>query len=255
LSILETTHTWLKTLIKITLFSPFVVKTPKRKKGCEAKMQSRLLIILHLLIVVSLLLIIVVIINTSRANVVGSQLSRSMRGVGVEDGWEDRYVGKPQEWLFPLAVNDLLIVPHNLKALIQHIHVLIHAPACGKDTLEHLQDAGVGTRRGGGTTTMGSAGRSGSSSGGTSTRSPWILGHCGAKWVMTHILVELLLRHSLNHLLNVWSKTTRSKWVGGYVPYFIHNILKHIKAHWLHESMQQVPHICRYSLRISNSRR
>jgi preprotein translocase subunit SecG len=49
-------------------------------------MQSRLLIILHLLIVVSLLLIVVVIINTSRANAVGSQLSRSMRGVGVEDG-------------------------------------------------------------------------------------------------------------------------------------------------------------------------
>jgi hypothetical protein len=152
-------------------------------------------------------------------------------------------------------MNDPLIAPHNLKAMIQHIHVLIHALARGKDTLEHLQDAGVDTRSEGGTTTTGSAGRSSNSSGRTSMSSPWILGHCGAIGVMMHILVELFLHHILNPVLNVWSKTTRSEWVGGYVPYLIHNILKHIEAHWLHESIQQVPLIRRYSLRISNSGR
>jgi hypothetical protein len=52
---------------------------------------------------------------------------------------------------------------------------------------------------------------------------------------MAHILVELLLRHRLNHELNVWTKATGSEWVGGYVPYLVHNVLKNIKAHWLHE--------------------
>jgi hypothetical protein len=124
-------------------------------------------------------------------------------------------------------MNNLLVAPHNLKALIHHIHGLIRAPASGKNTLEHLQDARVGTR-------------SGSSSGRTSTRSHQILGHCGARWVMMHILVELLLHHSLNHVLNVWSKATVSEWVGGYVPYLIHNILEDIEVHQLHESIQQV---------------
>jgi hypothetical protein len=77
LSILQTTHTRLKTLIRITPFSPFVIKTPKREKSCEAKMQSRLLIVLRLLVDVGLLLIIVVIRNMSRANAEGSQLSRN----------------------------------------------------------------------------------------------------------------------------------------------------------------------------------
>jgi hypothetical protein len=95
--------------------------------------------------------------------------------------WEDRYIRKCQEGLVPLAMNDLLIAPHNLKALIQLIHALICALARDKDTSEHLQDAGVGTRRGGGTTTVCSVGRSSSSSGRTSTRSPWILGHYGVK--------------------------------------------------------------------------
>jgi hypothetical protein len=71
-------------------------------------------------------------------------------------------------------------------------------------------------------------------------RSPWILEHYREKRVMTHILVELLLRHRLNHKLNVWSKATGSERVGGYVSYLIHNVLEDIKAHWLHESIQQV---------------
>jgi hypothetical protein len=82
-----------KTLINITLFSPFVVKTPKREKSYEARERRQLLIVLHLLIVVGLLLIVVV-GNTSRANAKGSQLSKSQRGVGVRDGREDRYIGK-----------------------------------------------------------------------------------------------------------------------------------------------------------------
>jgi hypothetical protein len=108
------------------------------------------------------------------------QESMRRRGRGR---WEDRYIRKCQEGLIPLAVNDLLIAPHNLKALIQLIDALICALARDKDTSEHLQDARVGTRRGGGTTTVCSVGRSSSSSssGRTSTRSPWILGHYGVK--------------------------------------------------------------------------
>jgi hypothetical protein len=91
--------------------------------------------------------------------------------------------------------------------------------------------------------------RSGSrSSRRTSTRSPWILGHCRAKRLMTHILVELLMCHRLNHKLNVWSKATGSERVGGYVPYLIHNVLEDIKAHRFHESIQQVPFISRNDL-------
>jgi hypothetical protein len=132
-------------------------------------------------------------------------------------------------------VNNLLIAPHNLKALIHHIQTLISAPACGKDTLEHLQDAGVESRCGGGTTTVGSVRRS---SRRTSTRSPWILGNYRAKRVMTYILVQLLMCHRLNHKLNVWSKATGSERVGGYVPYLVYNVLEGIKVHQLHESKE-----------------
>jgi hypothetical protein len=162
------------------------------------------------------------------------------------DGREDRDIGELLEWLIPLAVNNLLVASHNLNALIHHIQTLISAPACGKDTPEHLQDARVGSRSGGGTTTIGSARRSRRRrSGRTSTRSPWILGHYRVKRDMTHILLELLLRHRLNHELNVWSKATGSKTVDGYVPYLIHNVLKDVEMHRLHESIQQVPLISR----------
>jgi hypothetical protein len=143
------------------------------------------------------------------------------------------------ERLVPLAVNNLLVAPHNLKALIHHIQTLISAPTCGKDTLKHLQDVGVGSRSGGGTTTAGSVRRSNiRSSIRTSTRSTWILGHYKAKRVMMHILVELLMCHRLNHKLNVWSKDTGSERIGGYDPYLIHNILEDVKVHRLHESIQ-----------------
>jgi hypothetical protein len=136
------------------------------------------------------------------------------------------------ERLIPLAVNNLLVAPHNLWALIHHIQTLISALTCGKDTLEHLQDAEVGSRSGGGTATVGSARWSCSrSSGRTSTRSPWILGHCRAKRVMMQILVELLLCDRHNHELNVWSKATRFERVGGYVPYLIYNLLEDGEMH------------------------
>jgi hypothetical protein len=144
---------------------------------------------------------------------------------------------------------DLLVALHNLKALIHHIQTLISASTCGKDTMEHLQDAGVGSRSRGGTTTVGSARRGSSrSSRKISMRGPWIPRHCWARRVMAHILVELLLRHRVNHELNVWSKAIGSEWVGGYVPYLIHNVLKDIKAHRFHESIQQVSLISRNGL-------
>jgi hypothetical protein len=101
--------------------------------------RNRLLIILHLFIVViGLRLIVVIRRNMSRANAKSSQLSRSQRAVGVGDGREDMDVEELLERLVLLAVNNLLVAPHNLKVLIHHIQTLISAPACGKDTPEHL---------------------------------------------------------------------------------------------------------------------
>jgi uncharacterized membrane protein len=99
---------------------------------------SRLLVILYLLIIIGLRLIVVVRRSTSMANVESSQLGRSQRAVGVGDGWEDRDVRELLERLIPLAVNNLLIALHNLKALIYHIQTLIGAPACGKNTPENI---------------------------------------------------------------------------------------------------------------------
>jgi preprotein translocase subunit SecG len=135
--------------------------------------RSWLLVMLRLLVVIGLRLIIVVQRNTSRANAESSQLGRSQRAVGVGDGQEDKDIGEFLERLIPLAVNNLLVTSHNRKALIHHIQTLISAPTCGKDTPEHLQDAGVGSRSRWGTTTVGSVRRSSSrSSRRTSTRSP-----------------------------------------------------------------------------------
>jgi hypothetical protein len=80
-----------------------------------------------------------------------------------------------------------------------------------------------------------------------------ILGHSGMKRHMLDILVELLMCHHLNHILNVWTKSTRSRRVGGDVPNLINNVLKNIKAHGLHESIQQISLMGRYSFRMSNS--
>jgi hypothetical protein len=157
LSILQTTLER-KTLIEITLFSPFVVKTPKREKSYEVKIQCQLLVVLCLLIIVGLLLIIIV-RNMNRANAEGSQLSRSQRGVGVRDGdgWDDRNIGKLQERLIPLAMNDLLVAPQNLQVLLHDFQALIRAPTHRKDASEHLQKVVVGARGRRGTTTTGSA--------------------------------------------------------------------------------------------------
>jgi hypothetical protein len=81
--------------MEITLFFPFVIKTPKREKSYEAHMRSRLLVVLRILIVVGPLLIIVIVgRNMSRANAESSQLVRSKRAVRARDGREDRDVGK-----------------------------------------------------------------------------------------------------------------------------------------------------------------
>jgi hypothetical protein len=144
-------------------------------------MWCRLLVVLRLLIIAGLLLIIVI-RNMSRANAEGSQLDRSQRGVGVMDRREDRNVGELLERLISLAVNNLLVAPHNLQALLHDTQALIRAPTHRKDASKHLQKATVGARGRRGTTVVGSARRSSSKS---STRSPRILRHCGAKRIMS----------------------------------------------------------------------
>jgi hypothetical protein len=56
-----------------------------------------------------------------QANAESSQLGRSQRAVGIRGGLEDSDVGELLEQLIPLVVNNLLVAPHNLKALIHHI--------------------------------------------------------------------------------------------------------------------------------------
>jgi hypothetical protein len=120
-------------------------------------MRCRLLVILRLLIITGQLLIIIIVRNMSRANAEGSKLGRSLRGVGVRDRREDRNIRKLQERLIPLVMNDLLVAPHNLQALLHDIQALIHVLTHRKDAFEHLQKSalGVGGRRG--TTAAGSA--------------------------------------------------------------------------------------------------
>jgi hypothetical protein len=89
------------------------------------------MIVAEVLMSSSLHLIIIVRRNTSRANAESSQLDRSQRAVGVGDRREDRDIEEFLERHIPLAVNNLLVVPHNLKVLIHHIQTLISALACG----------------------------------------------------------------------------------------------------------------------------
>jgi hypothetical protein len=136
--------------IKITIFSPFVVKTPKKGKDSK-KVQGphELLIVIHLLIVVGgLLLIIIVVIvgSTSGTNAKSSQLSRSQRGIGVVNGRVDGHSREPKKWLIPRTMDNLLVAPNYLKALLHHIHALICVGAHSKHALEHLQEARVGAR-------------------------------------------------------------------------------------------------------------
>jgi hypothetical protein len=146
-------------------------------------MRCWLLIVLRLLIIVDVLHITTIVRNTSKVNAEDSQLGRSQRDIGVRDRWEDRYVGKVQERLIPLAVNDLLAAPHNLQALLHDIHALICALTHHKDASEHLQEAVVGAGGRRGTTATGSARSHMSLS--TSTRSPRILRHYRAKRIMS----------------------------------------------------------------------
>jgi hypothetical protein len=154
------------------------------------------------------MIIIVIVVNTSRTNTKGSQLSGGQRVIRVRDGWVDSDVGEPKERLILLTVYDLLVAPNYLKALIHHIQALVCVTTHGKDTSEHLQDTDVGARGGGGTTAVGSAGRSDSWSRRASTMSPGILGHCGVKRLMCYILIELLTSRHLNHVLKIWCKST-----------------------------------------------
>jgi hypothetical protein len=71
--------------------------------------------------------------------------------------------------------------------------------------------------------------------------SPWILGNCWTKRLMFNIIVELLMCHHLDHVLNIRSKSARSLRVGGNAPYLIHYVIKHIKLLMLHEIIKQVP--------------
>jgi hypothetical protein len=86
------------------------------KEGKELRSEEvvPLLVVLHLLIVDGLVIIIIIIASTTRTNAESSQLSRSQRCIGVEDGWEDRDVEKVKKRLIPLAVNDLLVASNNL---------------------------------------------------------------------------------------------------------------------------------------------
>jgi hypothetical protein len=112
----------------------------KGKRLEEVQAPRRLLNALYLLIIIGGILIIIVVVfgSTSRTNAKSSQLSRSQRGIGVGDVWEDRHVGELKKQFIPLTVDDLLIVPHNLKVLLHHIHALIHAPAHSKYASEHI---------------------------------------------------------------------------------------------------------------------
>jgi hypothetical protein len=134
-----TNHTGMKNNNKDNPLLPLCRQDKKMEKSYEAKVLRRLLIVLRLLIVVDLLLIVIIVVrNMSKSNAEGSQLCMSQRGIGVGDRREDRYAAKLQERLILLTVNNLLVAPHNLKALIHHIHALIRALTCGKDTTEHL---------------------------------------------------------------------------------------------------------------------
>jgi hypothetical protein len=145
-----------------------------------------LLIVLCLLIVIGGLLIIIVVVvvvvvvvgSMSGTDANSSQLTRSQQGIGVRDGWVDGHVRELKKCLIPLTMNDLLVASDDLNVLLHHLHTLICATAHGKDTPEHLRDAKVGARGGGG------AGRSHNWSRRAFMMSPWILEHYVAKRVM-----------------------------------------------------------------------
>jgi hypothetical protein len=200
-----------------------------------------LLVILHLLIVIGGLLLLIIIgsgRSTRGSHAKSGQLSRSQWGIGVINGRVDGHVLELKKRLIPLTVDNLLVAPNDLNALLHHIHALICAVAHGKDTTEHLQNPGVGARGGGGTTAAGSASRSHGWRRRRRAMGPWILGNGWMKCLMCSILVELLMCHHLNHALNIGSKSTRSLRIGGNVPYLIHYVVEYIKLLMLHERIK-----------------
>jgi hypothetical protein len=107
-------------------------------------------------------------------------------------------------------MNNLLVAVDNLHVLLNDNQTLIGVVTHGEDTPEHLQEARVVARGGGGTTTTGSVSRSHNWRRGRSVMSPWILRNCGVKRLMCNILVEFLMCQNFNHALNVGSKSTGS---------------------------------------------
>jgi hypothetical protein len=108
---------------------PLCLQDTKKGKELRSEEVTPLIVILHLIIGgggLLLLIITIAVVNTSRTNTKSSQLSRSQRVKGVRDGWLDRDVRELKDWLIPLTVDSLLVAPHNLKALLQHIQALIH---------------------------------------------------------------------------------------------------------------------------------
>jgi hypothetical protein len=130
----------------------------KRKTPKEEQAPGELLGLL--VVIASFLLIIIIIIpsrSTGGTNAKGRQLSKSQRGIGVGDGWEDRHVRELLEWLILLTLNGLLVVANNLHALLNDIQLLIGVVTHGEDTLEHLQHPKALRGGRGGTTDTGGA--------------------------------------------------------------------------------------------------
>jgi hypothetical protein len=147
-------------------------------------------------------------------------------------------------------VNNFLVLVKNVYVAIHNIHALVGTTTHSKDTLERLQEAGVRIG-GGGTTTVGSVRRSyiqrrrGVAAG-------WSLGNSRAKRLMCDILIEPFTSHRLDHVHDIWSKSTRSERVDGYVLNLIHYIVKDIKVLILHEGVKKVPLIGWYGVLIAN---
>jgi hypothetical protein len=104
-------------------------------------------------------------------------------------------------------VNILLVPVKNVNETIHDIHAPLCAMTHSKDTLEHLQEAKVGTRGGGGTTALGIVRRSYIRRR-RDVLANWSLRNSRVKRLMCHILIEPLMSHHLNHAHDVWSKPT-----------------------------------------------
>jgi hypothetical protein len=135
------------------------------------------------------------------------QLTRlSQRGVRVGDGWVNQLLGELDKRVIPLTMNDVLVPPEDVGAVLMDIHALVGAMTHGEESMKHLQDAGVSSRGGRGTTIVGRVRR-----GYMQRRRGAVdrkLGKSRAKRLMCHILVEPLMSHRLNHAHDEGSKAT-----------------------------------------------